>query len=112
MTNTNTIEDEESDLIEKSESMKRYLIRYEEKLFHLMTSLEEEDDLEDRSKALETVVMRFEKVALKFLELRYKLEAYRTKNDPSAVLDTKAARKEIFARIDRIRKSEEVSEAS
>jgi|GEM_PF-4883819 len=96
----------EIDLIERLDRIQKYLDRYESKLFRLMDSLDNSEELEPKTRALENVVMRFEKVAYKFFEVGYKLDDFREKERGAGVLDTAAAKEEIFRRLDRIKASE------
>lgn len=95
----------EIDLIERLNRIKKYLVRYESKLFQLMDSLDDLEELEPKTRALENVVTRFEKVAYKFFEVGYKLDDFRAKEGGAGVLDTAAAKEEIFRRLDRIEAS-------
>jgi hypothetical protein len=95
----------EIDLIERLDRIQKYLVRYESKLFQLMDSMDETEDLEPKTRALENVVTRFEKVAYKFFEVGYKLDVFRAKERGTGVLDTAAAKEEIFRRLDRIEAS-------
>tara|TARA_R110002096_G_scaffold139147_6_gene293327 strand:- start:6243 stop:6575 length:333 start_codon:yes stop_codon:yes gene_type:complete len=99
-----------STLVQRLDQIKKYLQRYEKKLFNLMESLEDGDDLDHRAKTLEAVVTRFEKVAYKFFEVGCKLDEYRAREDQVGVLDTKAAREEILRRLDRIETSQGATE--
>ena len=96
----------EIDLIERLDRIQKYLVRYESKLFQLMDTLENTEDLESKTRALETVMTRFEKVAYKFFEVGYKLDDFKARERGSGVLDTAAAKEEIFRRLDRIEASE------
>jgi hypothetical protein len=95
----------EIDLIERLNRIQKYLVRYESKLFQLMDSLDDLEELEPKTRALENVVTRFEKVAYKFFEVGYKLDDFRAKEGGAGVLDTAAAKEEIFRRLDRIEAS-------
>ena len=95
----------EIDLIERLNRIKKYLVGYESKLFQLMDSLDDLEELEPKTRALENVVTRFEKVAYKFFEVGYKLDDFRAKEGGAGVLDTAAAKEEIFRRLDRIEAS-------
>ena len=88
----------EIDLIERLNRIKKYLVRYESKLFQLMDSLDDLEELEPKTRALENVVY-------KFFEVGYKLDDFRAKEGGAGVLDTAAAKEEIFRRLDRIEAS-------
>lgn len=96
----------EIDLIERLDRIQKYLVRYESKLFQLMDDLDNSDDLETKTRALEAVMTRFEKVAYKFFEVGYKLDDFKARERGAGVLDTAAAKEEIFRRLDRIEASE------
>jgi hypothetical protein len=70
-----------------------------------MDDLENSEDLEQNSRALENVMTRFEKVAYKFFEVGYKLDDFKAKERGAGVLDTAAAKEEIFRRLDRLEAS-------
>jgi hypothetical protein len=95
----------EIDLIERLDRIQKYLVRYESKLFLLMDTLDTSEDLEPKTRALENVMMRFEKIAYKFFEVGYKLDDFKAKEREAGVLDTAAAKEEIFRRLDRIETS-------
>lgn len=95
-------------LFEQLEGIKKYLKRYEKKLFKLMESLEAGENLDGETKTLEAVIGRLDKVAYKFFEVGCKLDEFKAQEDKTGVLDTHAAKEEILRRLDRIQASQAI----